>query len=98
MDDEVLEINGKQYVEDPNHMAAVILKKSGVDRNPDDEWAMVDWKEVEGEPEHVEAEFVDLIPWKDGEESNDLSTYDADFCSYHKLIPEDVIEIQGGLG
>ena len=88
MDDEVLEINGKQYVFDPNHDAQVTIKKSAAEKYSD--W---DWQEAEDNPEEVEASLPDIVPWKDGEEGDDMSTYEADFCTCHWLDQEDVVDI-----
>ena len=102
MDDEVLEVNGKQYVLDGEHTRIVTVKKIDEDDLPEGNGLWVDVEEgryyFDAEEERIWNSFEDIIPWKDGKENPDYSTFEEDFCTYHELDPEIVRGIGSGLG
>ena len=90
---EIYKINGKEYIDDENHICPVRIKKSDAKKYP-----QYDWMEDEEDPELVYDSFFEIIPWKDGKESRDYDTYQQDFCSYYDLDPKDIVDIGPGAG
>ncbi len=96
---EITVINGKQYADgDDDHVYPIYMKKSvALEKYPGFDWVDDDDEDDEN-PDLVVDSFYSIVPWKNGFESGDYSTFDEDFCVHHGIDPKDVVKIGPAAG